>query len=163
MMFVCETVDIIVVLWRELRHDILSHFFDGLNYGLSVRRHKNDGLLRKKNTKGVILRIVENGKDWNRLEMTILKSLAIFLFFKIQKRWRSFIKPRIHRSPPPLSIAQRNVTPCGNIVRVFAVGVKARVYVTSGKFPIQTKTSPIQTSCIKEVRHTLILRLPFLE
>ena len=32
----------------ELRHDILSHFFDGLNYGLSVGKSKNNGLLREK-------------------------------------------------------------------------------------------------------------------
>ena len=37
---------------RKLRHNLLSHFFDGLNYGLSVAKPKNNGLLRKKNTKG---------------------------------------------------------------------------------------------------------------
>ena len=46
----------------------------------------------KKNTKGVILKqkgakMAEDGEDWNRLEMTILKSLANF--FKINERWRS--------------------------------------------------------------------------
>ena len=41
---------------KELRHDILSHFFDGLNYGVSVGKPKNNGLLRKRNTKGVILK-----------------------------------------------------------------------------------------------------------
>ena len=44
---------------------------------------KNNGLLRKKNTKGVILeqertRMAEDGKDWDGFEMTILKSLANF-------------------------------------------------------------------------------------
>ena len=49
----------------------------------------------KKNTKGVILeqkgtRVAEDGEDWNELEMTILKSLAIF--FKIHQRWRGSFK-----------------------------------------------------------------------
>ena len=40
---------------KELRRDILrAHFFDGLN--LSVVKPKNNGLLRKNNTKGVILK-----------------------------------------------------------------------------------------------------------
>ena len=39
---------------KEPRHDIFNHFFDGLNYG--VGKLKNNGLLRKKNTKGVILK-----------------------------------------------------------------------------------------------------------
>ena len=65
---------------KELRHDILSHSFDGLNNGNSVG---NYGLLRKKSTKGVILeqkgtRIDEDGEDWNGLEMMILKILANF-------------------------------------------------------------------------------------
>ena len=68
---------------EELRHDILSHFYDGLNDGQSIVKPKNDGLLRKKNIKGVILeqketRMAEDGEDWNRLEMTILKSLSNF-------------------------------------------------------------------------------------
>ena len=42
-------------------------------------------MLRKKNSKGVILeqkgtRMAEDGEDWNGLEMTILKSLAIFFW-----------------------------------------------------------------------------------
>ena len=46
----------------------MSHFFDGLNYSLSVAKVKNNGLLRKKNTKGVILaqkgtRMAEDGED----------------------------------------------------------------------------------------------------
>ena len=46
----------------------------------------------KKNNKGVILKqkgakMAEDGKDWNGLEMTILKSLANL--FKINERWRS--------------------------------------------------------------------------
>ena len=82
---------------KELRRDILSHFFDGLNFGLSVRTPKNNGFLRKKNTKGVILkqketRMADDGKDWNGLEMTISKSLANF--FKIHERWRSSFKRR---------------------------------------------------------------------
>ena len=44
------------VLLREVPHDILSNFFDGLNYGLSVGKPKNNSLLWKKNTKGVILK-----------------------------------------------------------------------------------------------------------
>ena len=49
----------------------------------------------KKNTKGVILKqkgakMAEDGEDWNRLEMTILKSLA--KFFKMNERWRSSFK-----------------------------------------------------------------------
>ena len=49
---------------------------------------------RKKNTKGLILkqkgtsqRMAEDGKGWNGLEMTILRSLANF--FKIHVRWHS--------------------------------------------------------------------------
>ena len=46
----------------------MSHFFDGLNYGLSAVKLKNYDLLRKKNTKRVILerkgtRMGEVGKD----------------------------------------------------------------------------------------------------
>ena len=53
---------------KELRHDISSHFFNNLKYGLSVGKPKNNGLPRKKNTKGVILkrkgtRTVEDGED----------------------------------------------------------------------------------------------------
>ena len=49
----------------------------------------------KEKTKGVILnqketRMAEDGEDWNGLEMTILKSLAIF--FKMHERWRSPFK-----------------------------------------------------------------------
>ena len=33
----------------------LRHFFEGRNCGLSVAKPKNYGLLRKKNTKGLIL------------------------------------------------------------------------------------------------------------
>ena len=36
---------------KQQRHDILSHFFDGLKYGLSAGKPKSNGLLRKKNTK----------------------------------------------------------------------------------------------------------------
>ena len=45
---------------KELRHDILSHFFDGLNYCSSVSKPKNNGLLGKKNTKGVM---AEDGEE----------------------------------------------------------------------------------------------------
>ena len=80
---------------KELRHDILSHFFEGLSHGLSVGKPKTNGLLIKEKTKGVILkkkgtRIAKDGEDWNGLEMTILKSLAIF--FKMHERWRSSFK-----------------------------------------------------------------------
>ena len=51
-----------------MRHDILSHFFEGLNCALSVRKPKNNGFLRKKNNKGVILkqkgtRMAADGED----------------------------------------------------------------------------------------------------
>ena len=54
--------------FQELRHDILSHFFYGVNYGLSFGKLKNNGLLRKKKTEGVILkqkgtRMAEDGED----------------------------------------------------------------------------------------------------
>ena len=53
---------------KELRHDILSHFFDGLSHGLSVGKPKTNGLLMKEKTKGVILkqkgtRMAEDGED----------------------------------------------------------------------------------------------------
>ena len=56
------------LILRELRHEILSHFFDGLNYGESVAKPKKNGMLSKKNTKGVILeqkgtRMAEDYKD----------------------------------------------------------------------------------------------------
>ena len=42
--------------------------------------------MKKENTEIMILKqkrtsMVEDGEDWNGLEMTILKSLAIFFFF----------------------------------------------------------------------------------
>ena len=48
---------------------------------------ENNGLLMKENTKRVILkqkgtRMAEDGKDWNGLEMTILKILANLFFSK---------------------------------------------------------------------------------
>ena len=54
--------------FKELRHDILSHFFDGLKHGLSARKPKTNGLLIKEKTKGVILkqkgmRMAEDGDD----------------------------------------------------------------------------------------------------
>ena len=74
--------------FKELRHDILSHFFNGINCGYSAGKPKNNVLLRKKNLKGVILkrkgaRMAEDGEDWIGLAMTILKSLANF--FKIHE------------------------------------------------------------------------------
>ena len=33
---------------KELRHDILSHFIDGLNQGSGIGKPKNNSLLRKK-------------------------------------------------------------------------------------------------------------------
>ena len=53
---------------KEPRHNILSHFFDGQNYDSSVWKPKNNGLLRKINTKGMFLeqkgtRMAESGKD----------------------------------------------------------------------------------------------------
>ena len=73
---------------KELCHDILSHFFKGL-----VGEPKNNGLLRKKNTKGLILKqkgtkMAEDGEDWNRLVMTIL-NLSLANFFKINEQWHS--------------------------------------------------------------------------
>ena len=80
---------------KELRHNILSHFFNGLSHSLSVGKLKTNGLLMKKKTKGVILkqkgtRMAEDGEDWNGLKMTILKSLANF--FKMHERRRSSFK-----------------------------------------------------------------------
>ena len=77
-----KMIDLSVIL-KELPHDILSPVFF---------KPKNNGLLRKINTKGVILeqkgtRMAESGKDWNGLEMTIMQSLANF--FKIHERWRT--------------------------------------------------------------------------
>ena len=53
---------------KELRHDILGHFFDGVSHGLSVGKPKTNDLLMKKKTKGVILkqkgtRMAEDGED----------------------------------------------------------------------------------------------------
>ena len=47
----------------------MSHFFDGLNYGVSVGKPENNGLLQKKNTKRLILkqkatRMVKIETDW---------------------------------------------------------------------------------------------------
>ena len=53
---------------KELRHLILSQFFDGLNCRYSVAKPKNNGLLKKENTTGAILerkgtRMAKDGKD----------------------------------------------------------------------------------------------------
>ena len=40
----------------ELRPDILSHFYKGLNNGLSAGKYKNNGLLTKKKIEGLILK-----------------------------------------------------------------------------------------------------------
>ena len=59
-------VDAKVLELKELRHDILSHFFDGLNCNSNVGKPKNNGLLMKKNTKGVILE-QKKKQGWLRL------------------------------------------------------------------------------------------------
>ena len=56
------------IFLKELRHDILSHFFDGLSHGLSFGKPKTNGLLMKEKPKGVILkqkgtRMAEDGGD----------------------------------------------------------------------------------------------------
>ena len=59
-------------MFKGVRHDNLSHLFNGLNHCLSAGKPKNNGLLGKKNTKGVILkqkgiRMAEDGEvetDW---------------------------------------------------------------------------------------------------
>ena len=54
---------------KKLRHDILSHFLNGLNVKCKgVGKPKNNGLLRKKNTKGLIqkqkgIRMAGDGVD----------------------------------------------------------------------------------------------------
>ena len=48
---------------KELRHDILGHIFDGRNNGQSVAKLKNNGLLRKKTTKEVIIEQKETRVD----------------------------------------------------------------------------------------------------
>ena len=64
---------------KELRHDILSHFFDGL------KRNTRGSIVRQKGTQ-----MAEDGEDWNGFEMTILKNFANF--FKIHELWRSSFK-----------------------------------------------------------------------
>ena len=59
---------VIVSASKELRHDILSPFFKSLNNSLSVGKPKYNGLLRKKNSKGMIVeqkgtRMAEDGED----------------------------------------------------------------------------------------------------
>ena len=66
---------------KELRHDILSNFFDGLSHGLSVGKPKTNGLLIKEKTKGVILKqagtsMAEDGEDWNGFENDDLEKLS---------------------------------------------------------------------------------------
>ena len=58
----------LLLVLKELRYDVRSHFFDGLNCGLSVEKPKNVGLLREKNAKGLSIkqkgtRMAEDGKD----------------------------------------------------------------------------------------------------
>ena len=53
---------------KELRHNILSHFFDALSNGVSVEKPKTNGLLMKEKTKGVTLKqkgttMAEDGED----------------------------------------------------------------------------------------------------
>ena len=56
-------------IW-SLRSDILSHFFDGRNYGSSVRKIKNNGLLRKKKKQRGDSKAKrnKNGWGWRRLK-----------------------------------------------------------------------------------------------
>ena len=89
-------------LLKELRHDILGHFFDSVSHSWSVGKPKTNALLMKEKTKGVILkqkgrRMAEDGEDWNGLEMTILKSLANF--FKMHERWRSSFNRELTAHP----------------------------------------------------------------
>ena len=56
------------IFLKELRNNILSHFFEGQIYGSNVGKPKNNGLLRKKNTEELILiqkgiRMAEDGED----------------------------------------------------------------------------------------------------
>ena len=50
----CPTMLPCVAL-KWLHHNILSHCFDGINNSKSVAKPENNGLLRKKNTKRMIL------------------------------------------------------------------------------------------------------------
>ena len=66
--FVLFSVLSLANVLKELRHDILSHFFDGLSHSLSVKKPKTYGLLTKEKTKGVTLkqkgtRMAEDGED----------------------------------------------------------------------------------------------------
>ena len=67
---------------KELRHDILSHFFDGPSNGLSVGKPKSNGLLIKEKTK--------KGRGWLRMEKietdwnNDLEKLSYF--FRMHKR-----------------------------------------------------------------------------
>ena len=63
-----ESDFLISSFFKELRHDILSYFFDGLSHSLSVGKPKTNGLLMKEKTKGVVLkqkgtRMAEDGDD----------------------------------------------------------------------------------------------------
>ena len=51
---------------KKLCHDILSHFYDDLNYCLSVRKPKNKGLLRKKKDEDE-MRMEKFVTDWKCL------------------------------------------------------------------------------------------------
>ena len=70
---------------QSIEHDsdVRPNKSQGKWLGLGIEKPKNNGLLGKKNTKGVILkqkgtRMAEDGEDWNGLEMMILKILADF-------------------------------------------------------------------------------------
>ena len=56
--------------WKELRRNILSHFFDGLSHGLSGGKPKTNGLLMKeKNQRGDSkAKRNEDGWGWRRLK-----------------------------------------------------------------------------------------------
>ena len=64
----CENVTKGPIHLKELRHEVLSPFFVGLNNSFSVGKANNNGFLRKKNTKGLILKqkgtsMAEDGED----------------------------------------------------------------------------------------------------
>ena len=52
----CKLSELLEVIFKELRHDILGHFFDGVSHGSSVGKPKTNDLLMKEKTKGVILK-----------------------------------------------------------------------------------------------------------
>ena len=117
-----ELIKYLMVIWSF--KGATTRYFESflprpnLKYGLSAAKPKSNGLLRKKNTKGVILeqkgtRMTEDCKDWNGLEMTILKSLANY--FKIHKPWRSSFKNRFLFSIAFLLLCFMPMSECGSL------------------------------------------------